>query len=58
MVREDTRAPARQLALARCVSIGWRLRSEGLKHWTGTALVGEDGRLRGRSLQLWIEPRG
>jgi hypothetical protein len=41
----------------RCVVVGWRIAQEGRKHWSGTALYGEDGALRGASEQLWIEPR-
>ena len=41
----------------RCVVVGWRIDRSGRKHTSGTALYGEDGRLRGVSEQLWIEPR-
>lgn len=41
----------------RCVVLGWRIARDGRKHTSGTALYGEDGRLRGASEQLWIEPR-
>jgi hypothetical protein len=41
----------------RCVVVGWRIAREGRKHKSGTALYGADGRLRGASEQLWIEPR-
>jgi hypothetical protein len=44
----------------RCVVVGWRLGSDGRKLIAGTALFGEDGRLRGKARQIWItiEPPG
>lgn len=41
----------------RCVVVAWRIARDGRKHTVGTALFGEDGTRRGRSEQLWIEPR-
>ena len=41
----------------RCVVVGWRVARDGRKHGCATALYGEDGRLRGASQQLWIEPK-
>src|SRR5262245_50780881 len=40
-----------------CVVVGWRIASEGRKHRVGTAIYGEDRRLCGSAVGLWIEPR-
>ncbi len=39
----------------RCVVIGWRLGSEGRKHYSGTALFGLDGALLAYARATWIE---
>jgi hypothetical protein len=41
----------------RCVLIGWPLGEDGRKLYAGTALFGEDGRLRGSARATWIIPR-
>lgn len=41
----------------RCVVMGWGCRSEGRKHFAGTALFGPDGGLIARAAATWIEPR-
>lgn len=38
----------------RCIVIGWPLGVDGRKHFTGTALLGADGRCVGHSRQTWI----
>jgi len=40
-----------------CVVVGWRIASAGRKHQVGTAIYGEDRRLCGTAVALWIEPR-
>ena len=40
-----------------CVVVGWRIASEGRKHRVGTAIYGDDRRLCGSAVGLWIEPR-
>jgi hypothetical protein len=40
----------------RCVVMGWPLGQEGRKHYAGTALFGEDGRLLGSARATWIIP--
>lgn len=42
----------------RCVALGFRLSGDGRKHVVGTALFDGIGHVVGRSLQVWIEPRG
>jgi len=39
----------------RCTVIGWDLGSEGRKHFAGTALFAETGRLIGKARATWIE---
>ena len=41
----------------RYVAVGFRLGDEGRKHFAGTALFDAEGRVCGRSHQVWIEPR-
>jgi hypothetical protein len=36
---------------------GWQIRSEGRKHWAGTALFDAHGNLKATSEALWIKPR-
>ena len=48
-------APTR--AGERCVVIGWPIARDGRKLHAGTAIVGPDGTVRARSLQLWLLPR-
>ena len=38
-----------------CVVAGWPLGRDGRKHYSGTALFGEDGALRGLARATWIE---
>ena len=38
-----------------CIVIGWKLASEGRKHYAGTALFDEDGELVARAAATWIE---
>lgn len=38
-----------------CVVLGWALGREGRKRFTGTALFGADGALRGHTRAVWIE---
>lgn len=38
-----------------CVVIGWRIGGEGRKHYAGSALYDSDGKLLGKSRQVWIE---
>lgn len=38
-----------------CVLVGWELKQEGRKHFTGTALYGESGDCRGLGRGIWIE---
>ena len=40
-----------------CVVMGWAIRSEGRKHYAGTALFKESGELAARAFQTWIEPK-
>lgn len=40
-----------------CLCIGWPISHEGRKHLAGSALIGADGGMLGRSESLWIEPR-
>lgn len=48
----------RRVALGeQCVVIGWELKAEGRKHFTGTALYSESLGLCGRASAVWIEPR-
>lgn len=44
-------------AEARHIVIGWQVRSEGRKHWAGTALFDAEGNLKAKSEALWIKPR-
>lgn len=37
------------------VIVGWQVRREGRKHWTGTALFSPDGACHGRAGGLWFE---
>jgi hypothetical protein len=39
----------------RCVVMGWEERHQGRKHFTGTALFGEDGGLRAVGRAIWFE---
>jgi len=39
------------------IIVGWQTRSEGRKHWAGTALFDVDGALKAKSEALWIQPR-
>jgi hypothetical protein len=39
----------------RCVVAGWEIEHQGRKHFTGTALYGEDGRCVGIGRGTWIE---
>ncbi|MDX1568820.1 MAG: hypothetical protein R3223_13525 [Longimicrobiales bacterium] len=39
----------------RCVVIGWERRSQGRRHWTGTALFDESGDCRAVGLGTWFE---
>ena len=41
----------------RHIVIGWQVRSEGRKHWAGTALFDDAGHLKAKSEALWIKPR-
>lgn len=41
----------------RHVVIGWRIKSEGRKHWAGTALFNDAGELAACAEALWIKPR-
>lgn len=41
----------------KCVVIGWRIGSEGRKHYAGTALYDSQGRCVGRTRQTWIALR-
>ncbi len=41
----------------RHVIIGWQVRSDGRKHWAGTALFDASGTLKAKSEALWVEPR-
>jgi len=36
---------------------GWQIKSEGRKHWAGTALFDAQGELKAKSESLWIQPR-
>jgi hypothetical protein len=40
-----------------CVVMGWSLGDDGRKHFAGTALHGEGGRLLGVARATWIEPQ-
>jgi hypothetical protein len=40
------------------VVAGWPIEQDGRKLYAGTAIVGRDGRVHARSLQLWLLPRG
>jgi hypothetical protein len=42
----------------RCVVLGWPLGREGRKLHAGTAVFGEDGRLRAKARQTWISIKG
>jgi hypothetical protein len=42
---------------ARYVVVGWPIARDGRKLHAGTAIVGADGRVHARSLQLWLLPR-
>ena len=35
----------------------WLIRTEGRKHFTGTAIVDAGGAVRAHALATWIEPR-
>jgi hypothetical protein len=39
------------------VVIGWPIARDGRKLHAGTAIVGGDGRVHARSLQLWLQAR-
>ncbi|MDO9713341.1 hypothetical protein [Paracraurococcus lichenis] len=39
-----------------CIVMGWQIAREGRKLQAGTALFGEDGRLRGIARALWVLP--
>jgi len=41
----------------RHIITGWQVRSEGRKHWAGTALFDAHGNLKAKSEALWIKPR-
>ena len=41
-----------------CIVIGWKLGSEGRKHYAGTALFDEDGEQVARAAATWIEVGG
>jgi hypothetical protein len=41
-----------------CTVIGWKIDSEGRKHYAGTALFDEDGELCARAAATWIEVKG
>lgn len=38
-----------------CIVMGWAIRSEGRKHFAGTALFSESGEVLARAHQTWIE---
>ena len=38
-----------------CVVVGWEMKATGRKHFTGTALYGEDGSCRGVGRAVWFE---
>jgi hypothetical protein len=40
-----------------CIVLGWERRSEGRKHFAGTAIVNHEGELIARAQATWIEPR-
>jgi hypothetical protein len=40
-----------------CIVIGWRLGSEGRKHYAGTAIFDQDGELCARARATWVELR-
>jgi hypothetical protein len=40
-----------------CTVIGWKVGTEGRKHFAGTAIFDEDGELCARARALWIEPK-
>jgi hypothetical protein len=40
-----------------CTVIGWKLGSDGRKHYAGTAIFDEDGELCARAAATWIEAR-
>ena len=40
------------------VVMGWQIRSDGRKHWAGTAVFTADGEIAARAEALWIKPRG
>jgi len=39
----------------RCVLTSWQIRVDGRKHFTGSAVHGDDGQCRGLALGLWFE---
>ena len=39
----------------RCVVVGWEIEATGRRHFTGTALFGEDGTCRGVGRAVWFE---
>ncbi len=39
------------------VVMGWGIKSDGRKHWAGTALFNADGKLAACAEALWIKPR-
>lgn len=42
----------------RCVVIGWSIGRDGRKLHAGTAIFGDDGRLRAKARQTWISIKG
>jgi hypothetical protein len=42
-------------AKERCIVLGWRLGCEGRKHFAGTAVFSESGKLYGKAKATWIE---
>lgn len=41
-----------------CVVVSWHIASEGRKHRAGAAVYGEDGRLMGVAVNVWIAVKG
>ena len=39
------------------VALAWPIRTDGRKHWAGSALATEDGEVIGNAEALWIEPK-
>jgi hypothetical protein len=47
--------PSELRADERCIVVGWRMGSEGRKHFAGTAVFSESGHLHGKAKATWIE---